>query len=1143
MAKPTARGSWLVSIVCVVGLLGSLGGAVHAQTREQQACIRALNRGGLQQVARVQADEISRCIQDRADGSLSGQIEDCFTADARGRVERTLGRTRRRAARQCTQPPDFGPANAEVVIQVALETERTLVRQVFGSDLDATIVTEAVDPQTSKCQQRVFEAVMRCERAQLREFNRCKSKGLKDGWVGNAGSLERCFVGLDVPVLRIRRSCARETGTIRRRIDTRCVAEGVDLAVAFPGCGSNDPAEVAACLKHRAACRACVALNQADGLAHDCDASDDGSNNATCIGTGPFDTSYGNGGFGSWINDEFELPAYLYTGCAWESCADPEDTFHQLGNDDITAVAHADGYVELFTVETYYRYANKYDDALGDFGGGFGWVRDGNDTWSTLYDDRPAGSTYERIYGMGYYRKQVEHGGLRVRQYVYPAAGGDEVLLERLVFTNLSDAEKTVSYFDYWDVAWWLVLASDDNVSASRYDPATVKTFHDPARATIKAVSQAPAGDPEVPNLVEDPSPKVSFVTFLGDVPDRFETVQTDFLGSGDRALPQAVAAGQLGNSLDATGSLPSREAVLATQKDFSLPPGESRTLDVLYGLSARGEEDALIDRFRAATAWSLPEIAADWGERIPRLQLPEKTWIAREMAWSYYYLISGLLREDFFETRVLNQGSLYQYGWGANAGPRAALRHLLPLVYMNPEIAREILIYYLRAMKPTGELCYATAGYGAWNSLGFLPSDHSLWLLLALVEYTNATRDWAFLDETFDYYCEAGRGLCGSATAYDMFKRAYEYQRDVVTTGANGLVRLLDSDWDDFLTSVSVGVDPVETKANGESTMNTALALAAYPLFADLAERRGDTAFAASVRQTADDLRGPMRAQWRGDFFNRAWVYSAPGVPLEVGAGNLFLASNGPALLVDGLMTPAELERLVGRMRTDCSDPSPGGLASQGAPIILLQGTPGQWYSLSGPTIEGLWRHPEIAGARELAWLEFTKQTFANHAEVYPYIWYGIWSGPDMYFTPIDAVPGLFAEGETWCFPGVLCMQDFPVTNMFSHSEPLFSSVRMAGAAVDDAGHTIDPGFPFANFRWESGSYAVEYTDATAGGRLRALGDDTIEMRVRLPVSLAPAAVSVEVGGTSVPFTIQDGFAVFDMPLAAGVTSTWAVR
>jgi hypothetical protein len=227
--------------------------------------------------------------------------------------------------------------------------------------------------------------------------------------------------------------------------------------------------------------------------------------------------------------------------------------------------------------------------------------------------------------------------------------------------------------------------------------------------------------------------------------------------------------------------------------------------------------------------------------------------------------------------------------------------------------------------------------------------------------------------------------------------------------------------------------------------------------------------------------------------------------------------------------------------MQRDLLDPSLG-LVSQGAPITPKVGTAGFWYSLAGPAVEGLARRSDIPGARELAWAAFRRQTLASHADAYPGIWYGTWSGPDMYFTPLNAGP-LDHAGETWCilvFAPSLCMRNFPVTNMFSHSEPLLGSVRMAGLWADHRGFTIDPVFPFASFSWQSRVFSIARTTTGIEGTITTHGDDVLELRVRLA---SGAAAAVTVNDRPVAFNVDSGFVRFEFPVTGGIATRWSVR
>src|SRR5215467_2622238 len=68
----------------------------------------------------------------------------------------------------------------------------------------------------------------------------------------------------------------------------------------------------------------------------------------------------------------------------------------------------------------------------------------------------------------------------------------------------------------------------------SAYDPAHVSTSYDSKRRALKLRSDSAVGDLNVPSLTRDPSPRTAFVSFLNDTPDRCDTEQIPFFGSGD---------------------------------------------------------------------------------------------------------------------------------------------------------------------------------------------------------------------------------------------------------------------------------------------------------------------------------------------------------------------------------------------------------------------------------------------------------------------------------------------------------------------------------------------------------------------------------------------------------------------------------
>src|SRR3954447_18278535 len=138
------------------------------------------------------------------------------------------------------------------------------------------------------------------------------------------------------------------------------------------------------------------------------------------------DSSYGNGHFGSWQVDEFGLPTFRYS---LDEAADPRakqpeiyrrpdtsDAWHQVGNDHLQANAYNHGYVELWSQDRLMQWANRYDAANRHYAGGYGYLNVGGKVVSTLYAHRPQGSTFERDFGVGYYRKQIAAEGVEVDQ-------------------------------------------------------------------------------------------------------------------------------------------------------------------------------------------------------------------------------------------------------------------------------------------------------------------------------------------------------------------------------------------------------------------------------------------------------------------------------------------------------------------------------------------------------------------------------------------------------------------------------------------------------------------------------------------------------------------------------------------------------
>jgi hypothetical protein len=168
---------------------------------------------------------------------------------------------------------------------------------------------------------------------------------------------------------------------------------------------------------------------------------------------------FGSGHFGEWIEDEHGLPAFRYT-C--DQTTDPKarttvsagnvldatEHIHQVGNDRIIALASNYGHLRVRQDEGAPRFLNDCDPQTNQYAGGLGWLTDGRESLSTFYSGRhPA---FERVFGMGYFRKKVSSANYAVDQVLYAPFGDDPVLLSQVRLTNRSSAPASPRWIEYW---------------------------------------------------------------------------------------------------------------------------------------------------------------------------------------------------------------------------------------------------------------------------------------------------------------------------------------------------------------------------------------------------------------------------------------------------------------------------------------------------------------------------------------------------------------------------------------------------------------------------------------------------------------------------------------------------------------------
>ncbi|MFW9814152.1 MAG: hypothetical protein ACFFF9_16940, partial [Candidatus Thorarchaeota archaeon] len=140
-------------------------------------------------------------------------------------------------------------------------------------------------------------------------------------------------------------------------------------------------------------------------------------------------------------------------------------------------------------------------------------------------------------------------------------------------------------------------------------------------------------------------------------------------------------------------------------------------------------------------------------------------------------------------------------------------------------------------------------------------------------------------------------------------------------------------------------------------------------------------------------------------------------------------------------------------------------------------------------------------------------RNSLAKHAEEYPDVWYGTWSGPDVYNSEFSSRPGqtivVEARGgvrdaleeeqeEEQGFMGV-GWTDFPVMNMHPHAWPIYSAAKLLGIEFTNKGVDFSPALPHDTYRFSSPLIELEKSENGYSGRYSPSASGTWTVRIRL--------------------------------------------
>ena len=843
--------------------------------------------------------------------------------------------------------------------------------------------------------------------------------------------------------------------------------------------------------------------------------------------------SYGSGHFGEWFEDEFGLPAFRYTcdqtkdpkavTSVTPGLLSPTDHIHQVGNDRLVAIASNYGYVMVRQDEGAPKFLNEHNPQRGHYGGGIGYLTDGRETLSTYYPG--GGAAFERVFGVGYFRKRVTGRTYSVDQIITAPFGDDPVLLSQVTVRNSGSLPARLRWIEYWGCQVYqfsfrsFMESFGGGASAvearRRLGDRFRHEFEDLEGSGLlerKQFMGRPPGDDDswqkvnatltahpnpfltaaretVPEAqFDDLNPPATFLISLDAPATAVTTNANRFFGAGGVSNPDGLASA-LDNNIGAGGP----EKGLLLERAFTLDPGKERTLWFLYGYLPEGRFGSILDRYRNDPASVLRKTSQQWKSKMVRFDANAQPWISREVRWNSYYLRSSLTYDSFFHQHILSQGGIYQYVMGFQGAARDPLQHVLPFILSDPDIVKDILRYTLKEVRQDGSIPYGIVGHGAVMPVtSDNSSDIPLWLLWTASEYVLATRDAAFLDEEIPTWPLYGPAA-GRETVRNLLARCFRHLVSDVGVGEHGLMRMLNDDWNDALVTFWALRALGECVEKGESVLNSAMAAWAFDYYATMLAWAGDKAGIASQAQAkAGEHRKAAASQWTGRWLRRAWLGPALG---WLGEKGLWLEPQ-PWAVIGGVTTPEQSRQLVATIDELLRRPSAIGAlqmnqssdnSTMAEPGTSING--GVWPSLNATLI---WALALVDG--RMAWDEWLKNTAARHAEVYPDIWYGVLSGSDTWNAAGSKHPGETVNA------GFLHYTDWPVMNLHSHACSLYVLTKLLGLEFTAGGMRIAPVLPLETYRFETPLVGLAKTPKGYEGWYAPLVAGTWEIRLALP-------------------------------------------
>lgn len=469
-----------------------------------------------------------------------------------------------------------------------------------------------------------------------------------------------------------------------------------------------------------------------------------------------------------------------------------------------------------------------------------------------------------------------------------PKLAGEPCMLWLVKVTNESDRERTISAFNYTELAlgnWY-----EDTAWREFYLLFNRQSFEDNAVVTRNVQWVKYTGGWQAANSDENNIPFDHAVVFassadvVGYEGDRYE-----FVGSyRDLSRPLAVEKGTLRSKVNV-----GRDACAALQHRFTLKPGESAEYVIILGAVPQdgGQVAELRSKF-GTVAQAHAELAntkAYWMKVIstPQVRTPDADIDLMVNIW-FKYQGSNL--------SWWNRNTGYCYFGIYNFGVRDACQDAVSRLPQDPQWVRSLIKEKIMIWQFEGG-DYAHGGnFVSMQGTRTFHSDDPLNPLFIMGHYVRETGDYSILHEKTPWVdpetCISGRSKKPDATIYEHLIAGMEFFWSQFSE--RGLPLILKADWNDAL-------DQLGNKRKGESSMLCGWVAICLELFFTCMEYMQDYDRLADYRQRLETLKQKTNEFcWDGDWYWRGthdsgWVI---GSKSNTAGGMIFTNPNAFAIV-----------------------------------------------------------------------------------------------------------------------------------------------------------------------------------------------------------------------------------------------------